>query len=182
MIDEVQHAPDLLIAIKQRVDRDPRPAQFLLTSSTNILMAPKIADALTGRAEYYGLWPLTQGELWCAQEKFIETLFRGAFPQMTGAMVGRKAHASMLVAGGFPESQQRAARRRILFFESYLVTLIESDLSSIARVHHQTNVRPCSMRRRPPRARCSTMTDSAATSMFPRARSAHTPTYSKHCS
>jgi uncharacterized protein len=141
VIDEVQHAPDLLIAIKQRVDRDPRPGQFLLTSSTNILMAPKIADTLTSRAEYYGLWPFTQGELWCTQEQFIETLFRGAFPQMTGAMIGRKAHASTLVTGGFPETQQHAARRRLLFFENYLDTLIESDLSSIARVHNQSNTR-----------------------------------------
>ena len=33
VIDEVQRAPGLLLAIKARVDRDPRPGQFLLTGS-----------------------------------------------------------------------------------------------------------------------------------------------------
>ena len=31
VIDEVQRVPDLLLAIKVRVDRDPAPGQFLLT-------------------------------------------------------------------------------------------------------------------------------------------------------
>jgi predicted AAA+ superfamily ATPase len=141
VIDEVQRAPDLLLAIKQRVDADRRPGQFLLTGSANILTAPKIADALTGRAEYYRLWPFTQGELRGVRETFIESLFAGAFPKITGSPVGRKAHAPMLIAGGYPEAQLRTGRRRARFFESYLDTIIQRDLSSIARVHEQTNVR-----------------------------------------
>jgi predicted AAA+ superfamily ATPase len=49
-IDEVQRAPALLLAIKQSVDEDQRPGRYLLTGSANILTAPTIADALTGRA------------------------------------------------------------------------------------------------------------------------------------
>ena len=37
VIDEVQRAPDLLLAIKQSVDEDPRPGRFLLTGSANLL-------------------------------------------------------------------------------------------------------------------------------------------------
>lgn len=37
IIDEVQRAPDLLLAIKQSVDEDPRPGRFLLTGSANLL-------------------------------------------------------------------------------------------------------------------------------------------------
>jgi len=33
VIDEAQRAPDLLLAIKSRVDRDDTPGQFLLTGS-----------------------------------------------------------------------------------------------------------------------------------------------------
>jgi uncharacterized protein len=36
VIDEVQRAPDLLLAIKERVDRDQRPGRFLLTGSANL--------------------------------------------------------------------------------------------------------------------------------------------------
>ena len=35
VIDEVQRAPDVLLAIKQRVDADQTPGQFLLTGSAN---------------------------------------------------------------------------------------------------------------------------------------------------
>ena len=62
-IDEVQRAPELLLAIKRSVDADQRPGRYLLTGSANILTAPTIADALTGRAEYLRLWPFSQAEL-----------------------------------------------------------------------------------------------------------------------
>ncbi|HEX3392240.1 MAG TPA: AAA family ATPase, partial [Solirubrobacteraceae bacterium] len=81
VIDEVQRAPEVLLAIKQRVDADRRPGQFLLTGSANVLTAPTIADALTGRAEYYRLWPFSQGELRGAREGLIEMLFEGEHPR-----------------------------------------------------------------------------------------------------
>jgi len=141
VIDEVQRAPDVLLAIKRRVDGDRRPGQFLLTGSANVLTAPRIADALTGRAEYYRLWPFTQGELRGVRETFIQTLFDGAVPGVSGAPVGRRPLAPMLTAGGYPEARLRTGRRRVHFFESYLDTIMQRDLSSIARVHDQANVR-----------------------------------------
>jgi predicted AAA+ superfamily ATPase len=60
LIDEIQRAPDLLLEIKDIVDEDQTPGQFLVTGSANILTAPKIKDALTGRAEYLSLWPFSQ--------------------------------------------------------------------------------------------------------------------------
>jgi len=78
VIDEVQRAPDLLLAIKVQVDRDPTPGQFLLTSSANILTAPRIADALTGRAEYLRLTPFSQGELAGDDERQVGCLSNSA--------------------------------------------------------------------------------------------------------
>ena len=37
IIDEIQRAPDLLLAIKKTVDEDYRPGRFLLTGSANVL-------------------------------------------------------------------------------------------------------------------------------------------------
>ena len=39
VIDEVQRAPELMLAIKESVDRDQEPGRFLLTGSANILTA-----------------------------------------------------------------------------------------------------------------------------------------------
>lgn len=141
VIDEVQRAPHVLLAIKQRVDDDPRPGQFLLTGSANVLTASTIADALTGRAEYHRLWPFTQGELLGLRERFIDSLFAGEHPRIAGSPQGSRPAIPMLLAGGYPEARARSGRRRLLFFESYLETILQRDLDSIARVHDRANVR-----------------------------------------
>ena len=61
-IDEVQRAPDLLIAIKREVDRDRRAGRFVLTGSANLLGMKPVKESLAGRASYVSLWPLTRRE------------------------------------------------------------------------------------------------------------------------
>ena len=79
-IDEVQRTPDLLLAIKQIVDRDNSPGQFLLTGSANVLTAPRILDALTGRTDLVVLWPLAQAEIEESRSNLIDQLFEQAVP------------------------------------------------------------------------------------------------------
>ena len=140
-IDEVQRAPDLLLAIKQSVDQDQRPGRYLLSGSANILTAPTIADALTGRAEYLRLWPFSQAELQGVPPRLVTALFAGTPPDVADAESGRRAHAEMLVAGGFPVARSLPPARRVPFFDSYLKTVLERDLQSVARVHDRANVR-----------------------------------------
>jgi predicted AAA+ superfamily ATPase len=52
-----------LLAIKAAVDADRRPGRFLLTGSTRLLGAPRLADSLAGRMEALTLWPFTQSEI-----------------------------------------------------------------------------------------------------------------------
>ena len=49
IIDEIQRAPDLLLAIKKTVDEDYRHGRFLLTGSANVLTLSRVADGLAGR-------------------------------------------------------------------------------------------------------------------------------------
>ena len=141
VIDEVQRAPDVLLAIKAQVDRDPTPGQFLLTGSANLLTAPAIADALTGRIEYLHLFPFTQGELRSVPDTFLDVMFAGDWPRVAGAPIGRGAYADVVAAGGYPAAVSRSESRRARFFESYVEALMQRDLSSIARVQDQANVR-----------------------------------------
>nr|WP_298134229.1 AAA family ATPase [Acidiferrobacter sp.] len=48
VIDEIQRAPDLLVAIKKTVEEDYRPGRFLRTGSANVRTLPRIADSLAG--------------------------------------------------------------------------------------------------------------------------------------
>jgi len=57
IIDEIQRAPDLLLAIKKAIDEDYRPGRFLLTGSANVLTLPRIADSLAGRPTAIPLEP-----------------------------------------------------------------------------------------------------------------------------
>lgn len=132
VIDEVQRAPDLLLAIKDHVDIDQRPGRFLLTGSANILTAPKIYEALTGRTEIISLWPLSQAEIEGSEANFIDVLFAGSPRDVRGATVGRDAFVDRAVRGGYPEARRREGRRRVRWFESYLKTLIERDLREIS--------------------------------------------------
>lgn len=134
VIDEVQRAPGLLLAIKERLDRDQARGQFLLTGSANILTLPTIADALPGRVEYVNLWPFSQGEIHGVRERFIDALLRGTFPKVSDAAVGRRAVAKLLATGGYPELQGRTPRGRSRFFASYLASILDRDVPDIANI------------------------------------------------
>jgi uncharacterized protein len=131
-IDEIQRAPDLLLAIKDAVDRDLTPGRFLLTGSANVLSARKVKDALTGRMEAISLWPLAQSEIHGSGTNFVDALFASCPPRVAGATVGRGAFVDIAAAGGYPEARLRNGRRRARWFASYLDTTLDRDLRDIS--------------------------------------------------
>lgn len=72
IIDEVQRAPQLMLALKMAVDEDQRPGRFLLTGSANVLALPQMADSLAGRMEVHTLLPLSQAELQRRPNDFLQ--------------------------------------------------------------------------------------------------------------
>jgi uncharacterized protein len=135
VIDEVQRAPDVLLAIKQLVDEEPaQRGQFLLTGSADVMTLPTVADALPGRVAYVTLWPLSQGELAGRREGFLSALFDGAPFPLADAPIGRQTYAERIAAGGFPEAHGRSPRGRTFFFDSYVSSLLARDLDEIADV------------------------------------------------
>ena len=75
-IDEAQLLPELLLAIKRRVDRDRRFGSFVLTGSSRLGRAQLGgSDPLAGRSARLRLWPMTQGELSGTPVNLVETLF-----------------------------------------------------------------------------------------------------------
>ena len=140
VIDEIQRAPDLMLAIKERLDTDDRRGQFLLAGSANILTLPTIADALPGRVDYVRLWPFSQGELAGRRESFVDRLLAGEAPHVEDAEVGRGAYAAKIVAGGFPDVQGRSPRGRERFFNSYVSTILSRDLGDVASVRDTASI------------------------------------------
>ena len=135
-IDEVQRAPDLLLAIKRLVDAEPTRGRFLLTGSANILTLPQIADALPGRVDYLALWPFTQSELAKSRETFLEGAFSGRVPQLSDAPIGRSGYAKRIVHGGFPEVVEAGEERRRRFFAGYVDSILGRDVSDLTSVRN----------------------------------------------
>jgi uncharacterized protein len=140
IIDEIQRAPDLLLAIKKTVDEDYRPGRFLLTSSANVLTLPRIADSLAGRMETIQMLPLARAEVEGRTPTFLEGLFGGKLQNQPGAIVGDDL-AQLVLLGGFPEAISREnERRRQDWFRSYLTSILTRDLRDIADVEKLTEL------------------------------------------
>jgi len=85
ILDEVQHTPELLSYIQQRVDDDPTPGRFVLTGSQHFALSDQIAQSLAGRTAVLHLLPPSREELLRfddAPETLWETLFAGAYPRI----------------------------------------------------------------------------------------------------
>jgi uncharacterized protein len=133
VIDEIQRAPGLLLAIKDRVDRDTRPGRFLLTGSADVFASHRVHEALTGRMETIALWPLSQTEIRETHaENVIDMLLAGRAPVVSDALIGRKAFVAAVAAGGYPEARLRpAGRRRERWFANYTQDTLSRDLRDI---------------------------------------------------
>jgi predicted AAA+ superfamily ATPase len=143
LIDEVQRVPELMLAIKYEVDRDPRPGRFLLTGSARLLGLRDLPDSLPGRSETIELWPLSQGEIDDAPDGFVDAAFRsGADLRIEPVELRRSDYLDRALRGGYPEAVRRTAtRRRSRFFESYLSDLIARDLQQVADIERPNDLR-----------------------------------------
>lgn len=137
VIDEIQRAPDLFLAMKGSVDADRRPGRYLLTGSADVMLLPGVADSLAGRIEVLTLWPLSQGEIEGRRESLIDRLFDAAIVDAAGA--GDAIDRAL--AGGFPEVLSRDDRaRRDAWFGAYVSTIIQRDIRDIANIEGATAI------------------------------------------
>ncbi|GIH78442.1 ATP-binding protein [Planobispora longispora] len=143
LIDEVQRVPDLWLAIKYLVDREPRPGRFLLTGSARLLSLSSLPDSLPGRSETIELWPLSQGEIDDEPDGFIDAVFTYGAALQTGPRdLRRKDYLERAIRGGFPEAVKReTSRRRQRFFQSYVDDLISRDVKQVADIQKAGDMR-----------------------------------------
>jgi predicted AAA+ superfamily ATPase len=134
VIDEIQRAPALLLAIKKSVDEDRRPGRFLLTGSADLLALPTVADSLAGRMESLTLLPLSQSEIVGSDANWIDRAFSGRLLNCEHPILDDQLIEQVL-RGGFPEALTRTtARRRKAWGTQYLDALIKRDVRDIASI------------------------------------------------
>lgn len=114
IIDEVQHAPELLSMIQVRVDEN-KQLRYILTGSSNFSLLRSISQSLAGRAAMFTLLPFSFKEMPKEQiEKPIsELMWRGEYPGV--------------IADGFPPFD---------YYQNYYNTYVERDLRDLLKLRN----------------------------------------------
>jgi predicted AAA+ superfamily ATPase len=134
VIDEIQRAPGLLLAIKKSVDEDRRAGRFLLTGSANLMALPRVADSLAGRMETLTLLPLSQSEIEGRTLNWLDGLFSGQLPQ-PGSEARTNNLMQRVLQGGYPEMLLRTTpRRRVAWARQYLDAIMARDVRELSGI------------------------------------------------
>jgi uncharacterized protein len=140
LIDEYQHVPELLDAIKAQLNRDLRPGRYILAGSTRYATLPEAAQALTGRVDIIPVLPLSQGEIDGVHETFVAKLLEGAGINISSAQIAttRDEYAQRATSGGMPVALRRpAGSSRSRWFSNYVNLVIDKDVTDISRIRQR---------------------------------------------
>lgn len=120
IIDEVQYAPKLFPQIKKIVDESEKNGQFWLTGSQQFSLIKNIQESLAGRVAILNILGLSRNEKKIKKitdktfdKPKINTLFKEIFE------------------GGYPIFQSKDSPNRGIYFNSYIQTYLDRDLSGI---------------------------------------------------
>lgn len=148
ILDEVQHAPGILSAVKAAVDRDP-DRRFVLSGSANLLLMEQATESLAGRAAYLVLRPLTVGE-WegrPAPTTLLADLLEGGERALEGVRLAEVDPAShseplkVMTRGLMPSLLAWGADSTHEWWDAYVAGYLERDLRQVAEVSSLTDFR-----------------------------------------
>jgi hypothetical protein len=136
ILDEVQRAPQILLAVKRAVDTSRRAGDFILTGSANLLLMKQVAETLAGRAIYLDLppfcpteWQERKGALLPLDRLFAADFDWREWPDEQGDW------PRWLLRGGFPPALEiNSEADRGLWFAAYVQTYLERDLRQLSAI------------------------------------------------
>jgi predicted AAA+ superfamily ATPase len=124
IIDEVQYAPNLFRALKERIDADrDAVGRWLLTGSQRFGLMKGVSESLAGRIAVLHLEPLSAAEI------------RGE------ADVKTEGLDALFFRGGYPELWKNREIDPLPWFEDYLRTYLERDLRDLVQVKNLLDFR-----------------------------------------
>lgn len=136
VLDEVQKAPELLSAVKQAVDRQPRRLRFVLSGSANLLRMKQVSESLAGRAVYFVLDPMTLGEVnEVEQPNVLSRILAGDWPEEASLPDSPPDPASILLRGLMPPLLTLGSVQAwVHWWEGYVSTYLERDLRQVSQI------------------------------------------------
>ncbi len=133
-IDEAQKCPELLTAIKRKVDKRRLPGQFLLSGSASFAMLKKISESLAGRSVYFNLHPFTKREITklTTKQPFLQNFFESQ--KVDGSQQASPVTEKEVLHGGMPSVCLREIKDTMLWFKGYEQTYLERDVRELSQV------------------------------------------------
>ena len=133
VLDEVQYAPEVLPALKRRVDADERPGQYVLSGSQNIPLMRSVAESMAGRVGILHLEGMAPAEM--AQriddDSWLETCLTAPErlqDRLRARPVGNASLAHTLWRGGLPGLLALPDSMVPEYLSSYVRTYLERDV------------------------------------------------------
>lgn len=135
-INEAQRCPELLIAIKRKIDQDRRPGRFLLSGSANFALLKNVSESLAGRAVYLALSPFSRREIQRKIEAlpFISRFLSSHVLEVSEVPQPPRLEADEVLLGGMPEVCLKPGQDRKLWFRGFEQTYLERDIRDLAQV------------------------------------------------
>lgn len=136
VLDEVQKAPELLLAVKRTVDQNPGQVRFILSGSANLLLMQQVSESLAGRAVYFVLDPMTLGE---AEERPQPNVFHwalsGEWPDESRSPIKMPDLDPLIFRGWMPSLLSLSSHQSwVRWWEGYVITYLERDLRQVSQV------------------------------------------------
>lgn len=133
VIDEIQKAPELLNAIKIKVDHDSSRGQYLITGSSNLHFVKAVSDSLAGRLGRVRLRTLTLGEVKGGAGDFLKRAFAQDFP-LEMEKFDKRDVIHCAFCGGYPEPMEFDVKSRVEWYHEYLDDLLKKDVRDITEI------------------------------------------------
>ncbi|DAB34026.1 MAG TPA: ATPase [Sulfurospirillum sp. UBA12182] len=136
IIDEAQRLPNLMITIKEFIDKDRKNGEFILTGSASLQGFKDISDSLAGRIGIVELYPLSLKEKNGHSGNIIDIFAQDLDTYLLKEFDNSKIIPN-IIDGGYPEILKiDDLKAKYLWFSSYIRTYIESDAKELANIRN----------------------------------------------
>ena len=139
IIDEAQYVPEIFIKIKEIVDKSSTKGQIILTGSQSYELMDNATDSLAGRISILELLPLSMREIFNINDN-------NPFIPNDIYIKNKNTHKYKdlwfyIHRGFFPELYDDKNRNTEWFYNDYIRTYLERDLTKIINVKDQITFR-----------------------------------------
>jgi len=137
ILDEIQYAPELVAAVKRRIDQNRASGRYILTGSQQWSVMKAIAESLAGRAVFLKLegFCLTEIHEQLAERSWLQRWLdepEEVIARPPGRLAPARTLYEQLWRGWLPETDRLSAELIGDYYNGYVQTYIERDVRLIS--------------------------------------------------